>query len=50
MAGTQPRLQPLQRAFLEKALAYYQHAAERSGDDRTVRRKVPELYLRRGSD
>ncbi len=47
--GPRPRLQSLQREFLEKALEYYQHAAEQWGDDPAVRRKVPELYLRVGT-
>jgi tetratricopeptide (TPR) repeat protein len=47
--GPQPRLQPLQRTFLEKALAYYQHAVEHWGDNPAVRRKVPELYFRVGT-
>jgi hypothetical protein len=44
--GPQPHLQPLQRTFLEEALGYYQHAAERWDDDPVVRRKVPELHER----
>src|SRR5262249_5987850 len=47
--GPRPRLQPLQRDFLEKALAYYQHAAERWADDPELRRMGPELYRRVGT-
>jgi tetratricopeptide (TPR) repeat protein len=46
--GPQPRLQPLQREFLEKALEYYQHAAERWPDDPGLREKLPGLYHRVG--
>jgi tetratricopeptide (TPR) repeat protein len=42
--GSHPRLQPLQREFLEKALEYYQHAAGHWADVPELRRKLPELY------
>ncbi|HEY7327387.1 MAG TPA: serine/threonine-protein kinase [Gemmataceae bacterium] len=47
--GPRPRLQPLQREFLEKALEYYEHAAEVWSDDPGLRRKIPGLYRRVGT-
>jgi serine/threonine protein kinase/tetratricopeptide (TPR) repeat protein len=47
--GPRPQLQPLQREFLEKALSYFQHAAEAWADDPAVRRKLPEMYTRVGA-
>lgn len=47
--GPQPRLQPLQREFLEKALEYYQGAAVRWVDAPDIRQRVPELILRVGT-
>jgi serine/threonine protein kinase/Tfp pilus assembly protein PilF len=46
--GRQPHLQPLQREFLEKALAYYQNAIEHWGDPE-VRRKLPDMHFRVGA-
>jgi serine/threonine protein kinase/tetratricopeptide (TPR) repeat protein len=47
--GPRPQLQPLQREFLEKALLYFQHAAEAWADDPAARRKLPEMYTRVGA-
>jgi serine/threonine-protein kinase len=41
-------LEPAQRAFLEKALAYYEAFAAESGQTEEVRRSVADAYLRVG--
>jgi serine/threonine protein kinase/tetratricopeptide (TPR) repeat protein len=46
--GPRPRLQPLQREFLEKALAYYEHAAERWVDEPVMWQRAV-LFLRVGT-
>jgi tetratricopeptide (TPR) repeat protein len=42
------KLEPAQRAFLEKALAYYETFAEESGAGEEVRRGVADAHLRVG--
>jgi tetratricopeptide (TPR) repeat protein/tRNA A-37 threonylcarbamoyl transferase component Bud32 len=44
----QPRLQPLQREFLEKALRYYQEATETDDDSPKAAGELAEAYLRVG--
>lgn len=44
----QPRLQPLQRDFLEKALRFYQHDAEQDGAVSAVQQRTGMAYYRLG--
>jgi serine/threonine protein kinase/Flp pilus assembly protein TadD len=45
----QPRLQPVQREFLEKALAFYQRWAEEPGVAPEVRNDAAQAYYRMGA-
>jgi eukaryotic-like serine/threonine-protein kinase len=45
----QPHLQPLQREFLEKALGYYQRAAQENDADPEARRQRARAYQRVGA-
>jgi eukaryotic-like serine/threonine-protein kinase len=42
----QPQMEPVQRAFLEKALAFYTDFAKESGDDPSVRFETARAYRR----
>jgi tetratricopeptide (TPR) repeat protein len=44
----QPRLQPVQREFLEKALVFYQRWVEEPGTTPVVRRDTAQAYYRMG--
>jgi tetratricopeptide (TPR) repeat protein len=44
----QPRMDPLQRQFLEKALDYYERFAQESSTDPAVRREKGQAYHRMG--
>jgi tetratricopeptide (TPR) repeat protein/tRNA A-37 threonylcarbamoyl transferase component Bud32 len=45
----QPRMEPVQQEFLEKALRYYAREAEQEGDDPEVRRQVALAQYRLGT-
>ncbi|HMC65906.1 MAG TPA: tetratricopeptide repeat protein [Gemmataceae bacterium] len=45
----QPRLQPLQREFLEKALKFYQEEAQEDGTDPAVLRQTAKAHYRVGA-